>query len=157
MASITQECVDYYESNHDNSTLNRERISTEPEDSAVSEPPPAKRLKGLAAVLKNIEEENGQTQMSSSLTPSQRVDKEIVSYLEFPAVEADADPLEWWKREQGRFPNLAYLARKYLCVCGTSVPSERVFSTAGHIASHYRGRLLSENVSKLLFFAKNME
>ena len=104
VTSITQE-YDYYESTHDNSTLNRERISTEPEDSAVSEPPSAKRLKGLAAVLKHIEEENGQTQMSSSLTP-QRVDKEIVSYLEFPAVESDADPLEWWKREQGRFPNL---------------------------------------------------
>ena len=58
---------------------------------------------------------------------------------------------------QRRFPDLAHLAKKYLCICGTSVPSERTFSTAGHIASHTRGRLLPENVSKLLFLAKNMD
>ena len=51
---------------------------------------------------------------------------------------------------RARFSNLG----KYLCICGTSVPSERVFSTAGHIASRSRSRLLPQNVSKLLFLAK---
>ena len=155
VASITLECMDNYGSIHVNDpTETTERHSTEPEDSAVSEPPPAKRLKGLAAVLKHMEQEDGHTDSSSTLTPSQRIDKEINSYLDFPGVESDTDPLTWWKMEQGRFPNLA---KKYLCVCGTSVPSERVFSTAGHIANRSRGRLLPQNVSKLLFLAKNME
>ena len=37
------------------------------------------------------------------------------------------------------------------------VLSERVFSTAGHIASRAHGCLLPQNVSKLLFLAKNMQ
>ena len=36
------------------------RLSVEPEDSAVNNPPPVKRLKGLAAVLKHIKQEDGQ-------------------------------------------------------------------------------------------------
>ena len=158
VSAISLECMDYYETTQDRSREGTVRLSAEPEDSAVNNPPPAKRLKGLAAVLKNIEQEEGQTaRASETLTPTQRIEKEISSYLDFPAVESDAEPLTWWKREQGRFPNLAYLAKKYLCVCGTSVPSERVFSTAGHIANKSRGRLLPQNVSKLLFLAKNME
>jgi len=38
------------------------------------------------------------------------------------------NPLDWWKANQTRFPGLV---RRYRCVPGTSVPSERVFSTAG--------------------------
>ena len=41
--------------------------------------------------------------------------------------------------------------------CGTSVPSERVFSTAGHVCNDSRSRLLPENVNKLIFLAKNMK
>ncbi len=71
------------------------------------------------------------------------------------SIEMDADPLDWWKVEHSHFPHLAQLARKYLCVCGTSVPSERMFSLAGHITNG-RSRLLPENVNKLVFLARNM-
>ena len=63
-------------------------------------------------------------------TPHLQIQKEIDSYLDFPPVDAEVDPLAWWKVERGRFPNLANLAKKYLYICGTSVPSERIFSTA---------------------------
>ena len=159
---ITSECTENYDSIHDNfseTVAESERLSAEPEATESIETPPAKRLKGLAALLKHIEEENEHSQSHSTnpLTPSQVIDKEISSYLDFPSAESDTDPLVWWRSEKGRFPNLAHIARKYLCVCGTSVPSERVFSTAGHIASRSRGRLLPQNVSKLLFLAKNMQ
>ena len=122
-----------------------------------AEAPPPKRLKGLAAILKCIQEESEQSPSSSSLTPSQIIDKEIFTFIDFPGAESDTDPLAWWKCEQGRFPNLACIARKYLCICGTSVPSERVFSTVGYVASRSCGRLLPQNISQLLFLAKNMQ
>ena len=154
---IILECTENYGSIHEESKeiAESDKLSGEPEStvSAYSTgPPPAKRLKGLAALLKHIEQESEPS--TSTLTPSQLIDKEITSYLDFHAAESDIDPLSWWKSEKGRFPNRAYIARKYLCICGTSVPSERVFSTAGHIASRSRGRLLPQNVSKLLFLAK---
>ena len=43
-----------------------------------------------------------------------------------------------------------------MCVCGASVPSERIFSKAGWIADHHRARLTSENVDKLVFVANNV-
>ena len=49
-----------------------------------------------------------------------------------------------------------YLARKYLCVCGTSVPSEQLFSQAGYIVNELRTHLSPENVNMLVFLAKNM-
>ena len=81
VSAISLECMDYYETTQDRS---RERLSAEPQDNAVNNPPPAKRLKGLAAVLKNIEQEEGQTACASgTLTPTQRIEKEISPYLTF--------------------------------------------------------------------------
>ena len=154
---ITEECLTYHGSLHGDSgdpPVRSEEASTE---STETEGPPPKCLKGLAAILKHIQEESEQSRSSSPLTPSEVIDKEISAYLDFPGADSDTDTLAWWKCEQGRFPHLAHIARKYLCICGTSVPSERVFSTAGHIASRSRGRLLPQNVSKLLFLAKNMK
>ena len=56
-------------------------------------------------------------------------------------VEPDSDPLVWWLSQKDMLPVIAELARKYLCACGTSVPSERLFSKAGFIVSDYRNRL----------------
>ena len=86
VSTITQECTDHFESSRDRSREST-RLSAEPED---NEAPPAKRLKGLAAVLKHIEQEEGHSAHSSDmLTSSQRIEREISSYLEFPAVESD--------------------------------------------------------------------
>ena len=114
--------------------------------------PPSKKPKGLAAILSHICSDEGPVR---TLTPLQTVESEITSYLGFPTTAPETDPLVWWKGEEGRFPNLACLARKYLCVCGTSVPSERIFSRAGCIG-HHRSRLSPENVDKLVFLATNM-
>jgi hAT family C-terminal dimerisation region len=37
----------------------------------------------------------------------------------------------WWKERKDRFPKVALAARKWLSVCSTSTPSERVFSICG--------------------------
>ena len=47
------------------------------------------------------------------------------------------------------------LAKIYLGIPATSVPSERVFSTAGDIISAQRSALLPQHVDKLIFLKKN--
>ena len=50
--------------------------------------------------------------------------------------------IEWWAKNQFRYPLLLQLARQYLA--------------AGHIISEKRLCLLPENVNKLVFLAENI-
>lgn len=77
-------------------------------------------------------------------------------YAHESAINAEDDPLVWWKDNQTRLPLLAKVAKKYLCVCATSCASERVFSTAGNIVTPTRSLLKPEKVNMLVFLAKNM-
>ena len=47
------------------------------------------------------------------------------------------------------------LAKKFLCITATSVPSERLFSAAGNLVAEKRSRLTSENIDKLIFLYEN--
>ena len=67
-------------------------------------------------------------EQDDSCSPQEVVQKETSRYLDLPDLDPEKDPLSWWKDEAKHFPILARLARKYLCACATSVPSERVFS-----------------------------
>ena len=95
--------------------------------------PPSKKPKGLSKLLSKC---FGNTQLR--LTPQQRVKQEIDQYLTHPQLNIEDDPLPWWQSECVRYPILAKLARKYLCLCATSVPAERVFSCGGNIVSDKR-------------------
>lgn len=68
-----------------------------------------------------------------------------------------SDPLEWWKGYKEKFPILARLARRYLCIPATSGPVEGVWSDAGNIVTKKRNRLLTEHVEKLVFAFENLE
>ncbi len=63
--------------------------------------------------------------------------------------------LEWWYANKTQYLILSQLAYKYLCISGTSVPSERMFSATGHLTSDRRSRLTPENADILLFLNKN--
>ena len=76
-------------------------------------------------------------------------------YLQYPTLDIDELPLEWWKLDCKRMPLLSAVARKYLSVCATSVLSERVFSVGGQLVSQKRNSLNPEKVSNLIFPAKN--
>ena len=66
------------------------------------------------------------------------------------------NPLEWWKVHEATFPTLAKLAKKYLCICTSSVSSERAFSILRHIVSKKCYSLKPNRVNMLLFLAKNL-
>lgn len=82
-------------------------------------------------------------------------DVEISIYFSEPLIPLKEDPLQWWKTNQQRFPLLAKTAKIYLCAPPTSVPSERLFSTAGDIRSHTRNRMSPVNAERLVFLKGN--
>ena len=49
-----------------------------------------------------------------------------VSIPLYTAASSFGDPLEWWKKDQSKYPYLARLACLYLAVPATSAPSERI-------------------------------
>lgn len=80
---------------------------------------------------------------------------EISDYKAITEVPLTVDPLKWWCSQTHLFPILSKLARKYLCIPATSVPSESLFSTAGEIVSQKRSCLGPHIVKDLLFLHKN--
>ena len=81
---------------------------------------------------------------------------EFTSYIEEPPLHPNSNPLQWWMRNEERFPKVAAVARRYLCAPSTSVPSERVFTATGNIVTKKRCSLLPENVNCLVFLNKNL-
>ena len=67
------------------------------------------------------------------------------------AVVTIPSPLEWWKAQQRSFPKLAAVARKYLAIPASEVPSEHVFSTAGQTITKRRASMDSSTVDSIIF------
>ena len=67
-----------------------------------------------------------------------------------------SNPLEWWKKNEMKFPALAALAKKYLSVQATSASSERIFSRARRIVTTDRNRLDPQIVGCLLYISENL-
>ena len=80
---------------------------------------------------------------------------EVSQFITEKPISHDNDALEWWKMNASRFPRLAEIARRLLCVPASSTASERLFSTAGLTVSKIRNSLKPENVDALLFLNKN--
>ena len=84
-----------------------------------------------------------------------KADVEFMHYIAEP--DTKEHPLVWWKTMELVFPLLSTLARKYLCIPATSVPSERIFSTAGYLVNRHRASLHADTVDMLLCLHKNMD
>jgi hypothetical protein len=83
--------------------------------------------------------------------------EQLNAYLAEPQIRFDMDPFMWWKLRANRYPAVADMARRYLCIPATSASSERTFSTAGNIVTAKRNCLLPKNVSLLVFLFQNKE
>ena len=62
-----------------------------------------------------------------------------------------SDPLQWYRIHHFEFPNVAMLAKKYLCISATSAPSERMFSNCGSYVTKKRNQLEPDIVSDFIF------
>lgn len=69
-------------------------------------------------------------------------------------IEQDMDVGMFWDHNKHLSP-LGTIATRYLCVPATSVPSERLFSTAGYIVGSRRTRLHTDAVEMLCFLNRN--
>jgi hypothetical protein len=76
--------------------------------------------------------------------------EEITRYLAENAEDRAIDPIQWWKLHTHRFPNLARMARDYMSITATSVPSEQLFSRAGDIITKKRNRMLESSCNAVL-------
>ncbi len=127
------------------------RDGGETEEETTGVEPQVKRKKTLASLLKR---KAGTA--TANLTIPEKVVTELATYAQDSPINTEQDPLVWWKDNESRFPLLAKVAKKYLCMCATSCASERVFSTMGKIVTPTRSHLKPEMVNMLSFLAKNM-
>ena len=109
----------------------------------TSQSPKRKKKKTALAILLGEDEEDDNT-------ASHEFDK----YLKETPLKSSENCLEWWSKNSHTYPNLAKLAKRFLCVPATSVPAEQVFSVAGEIVNTKRASLKAENVD-LLILNKN--
>ena len=63
----------------------------------------------------------------------------------------DTDVLAFWKANQFNYPTLAAMAKDYLTVQASSVPSERAFSTGVDLVTPDRCSLTGETIEKAQF------
>ena len=78
------------------------------------------------------------------------IQTEVERYMAEP--QKRENPLGWWRANAHHFPHMQKLAKRFLCRPSTSVPSERLFSAAGHTVTKDRARLDPDTVDELLFF-----
>ena len=118
------------------------------EQNSLSEEPVKKRpkttiVKCLSEILEESQTEDIEFNSSTSL---------VERYLAEPLLPFSSGVcFTWWSENKNRYPKLSRLARKYLSSPPTSVPSERVFSSAGYIYCEKRNRLNPDKAEQLLF------
>ena len=67
------------------------------------------------------------------------------------AVKGNVDPLEWWEKHMDGYKKLAPIAKFFLCISGTSIPSERLISDTGNIVTKNRASLNPDIINQLVF------
>ncbi|KAK5854622.1 hypothetical protein PBY51_004802 [Eleginops maclovinus] len=123
------------------------------------EPPAAapttkKRLNDL---LQNRRAHHLAGQAQAAVPKRVQADAELTKFLKEDVLDAaSCEPLMWWHDNQRRYPLMAKLAQKYMCICATSTSSERMFSTAGNSATPERSCLKPHKVNMLVFLAWNL-
>ena len=88
---------------------------------------------------------------------SKKAERELHTYESEVSISLqERNPLTSWKAWAPTSKYLTKLVKRPLSITATSVPSERLFSSAGNLISEKRSCLNPENVSMLLFLYENL-
>lgn len=127
----------------------------EDETSTEDSPSASKRKKSLLVSLleQSFTDTEGTAEPKNSYA---RAEEEMEKYCKAPSLPLTEDPLNWWRVHEVTFPLLFWLAKRYLCIPGTSVSEEWVFFTAGHVVIAKRSTLKPEHVDQLVLLQENL-
>ena len=78
---------------------------------------------------------------------------ELDIYLGDKLELSQVHPIEWWRTYESQFPNLSHMARDYVAIPATSVPSECCFSIAGSVLTKSRSSM-TEGMTNALMCCK---
>jgi hypothetical protein len=78
------------------------------------------------------------------------VEQELDKYLKIDCLDANSNPLLFWRRNEQKYPRLFQLAKVFLSIPASSGSVERLFSIAGSIARARRARLSVGQLEKIL-------
>ena len=132
-------------------------LTTESENPDECEPSPVKRHCGEDKLMKLLDDViNPTPQNQQDSVPAREKARTELARWCIGQDSTEKNPLVWWKENSSKYPTLNKLALKYLCIPATSVPSEREFSIAGHVANEKIASLLHETVNTMVFLADNL-
>lgn len=94
---------------------------------------------------------------NSSQSSDDEIDIEVKMYLKSPKIKQNECSLSWWNKNKYIFPKIARVALKYLGIPATSVPSERLFSSAGNTITSRRRELLPQHAEQLVILHDNIK
>jgi len=82
---------------------------------------------------------------------------ELEEYFKLPAEDFDTcNPIHWWMGRRVQFPNLFRLARDILCIPGSAVAIERIFSGGRDTISLRRASLHADTIHILMLVKKRL-
>jgi len=125
--------------------LEIEEIEIAKKDEVVPQQPnlPKVVLPGLSGRL-------GQALLQQQACQTETSAREFSRYESEVQASFTDDPIAWWKLRASTYPVLSRLARKYLSIPASSVPSESVFSQANGVLSDERLRTLPKTIEVIL-------
>ena len=112
-------------------------VSTVSSTEDTTDPPPSKKAKSLFSFM--LEPSAQSESQSTSLS------NELDNYLQSSSVAMEVNPIDFWKKEKTKYPQLSNLA----------APVERLFSIAGKFFRPERCNLKDLRFEELMFIRCN--
>lgn len=81
---------------------------------------------------------------------------EMEKYLEEPLLPRQSNPFYWWHERQNIYPRLFHIVKTRLCIIGTCVPGELIYTKEGHALIERRNQLRGNKVPQIVFLNANI-